>query len=966
MRRETISLLLVMTLILLSCNQLINIANSTEQQSLNDEKIPTGDIIHGQIAIDGDADFSSQAASESWSGSGELGNPYRIENYYIDVTSGIGIEIENTQVYFVIQNCTIFGSAPNYGAIRLDNVDNGTIIDNEIHDVQTGIYLVYSDSNIIENNEISSCTNGIYMGSSDSVTVHNNTCSNNSDYDILVTNFSKETTITNNTCASTGLRNIDLTDAANATISHNRMYGKGFEIDGRNNYELVFVEFIDNSVNGTPVLFLQDQVGGEYSGNYAQIILIRCENVHLRDMLFNGTQFGISILHCNDTIVKNVTSIRCYYGIEIVSGHRVTVSDCNASYNRYMGLLLDWGQPETDTNDHLITNSTFSYNGYRAMLIGGAGGTTIFNNTCHNNHESGQSNDQIFVMNTKDITITNNTCWATNAGSANIYCAADNSVIANNTCINSNGHGIELDGADGAVVIDNYCSDVSYGILVGGTDFAYVADNFCNGNSVGISIGGTSSNNIISSNNCSDGGWAGIAFSGKSNNLVWMNECKNNTGAGITLSYLNQINTIANNTCSNNTDEGIYFDHSEWAIITNNTCNYNSIGISLNDQSYNNSIYWNLFLDNTQNGLDNGDDNHITNNYWSDYAGVDTTPVDGIGDTPYPIAGGASNEDPYPWMNVNFIPILSSWVTIPTTQYVEYPNGFSLDLDTTAPEPLVMWINDTIHFSIDSNWVITNITSLDIGVYGLRVTGRNMYGHHLVAEFNIIVQDTTAPVWVSVPDDIEKADMTELWSFDLAATDISGVTHYWISDYDNFTIDDGYIINQWELLSRGNYSLEVRAYDPYDNYVSKEFILSLVDMDPPIINHPDDINTNTAEGFIISWYPTDATPWKYEIFRDGALYETDTWVQYDEITVNTLEDTVGSYNYTVIVYDLDGNTVTDTVIVTVTPGPPTSTTEPTDTEPTLPPPIDMTLILVYGTVAVVVIVIVIIALKKRR
>ena len=321
-------------------------------------------------------------------------------------------------------------------------------------------------------------------------------------------------------------------------------------------------------------------------------------------------------------------------------------------------------------------------------------------------------------------------------------------------------------------------------------------------------------------------------------------------------------------------------------------------------------------------------------------------------------------------MNANFIPLLSSWVTTPVDQYVEYNNGFYLDLDTTAPEPMVMWINDTVQFSIDSSWVITNITPIDIGIYGLRVTGRNMYGHHLVAEFDVIVQDTTAPEWVSVPTDIMVIDMTESFSFDLEATDLSGIHHYWITSNANLTVDGDGLIGEDELvsdLSRGNYSVEVRAYDPYDNYASKVFTLSLVDMDSPTIDEPDDVHTTTDEGFVINWYPIDVHPWKYEIYRDDVLFDSGAWtVSSQNINVNLLEDTPGYYNFTIVVYDLDSNIATDTVMVRVVPGEPTTTTEPTDTT-IPPPPTDDILILIisYGAVGVIVILVVVV-LKKRR
>jgi hypothetical protein len=50
------------------------------------------------------------------------------------------------------------------------------------------------------------------------------------------------------------------------------------------------------------------------------------------------------------------------------------------------------------------------------------------------------------------------------------------------------------------------------------------------------------------------------------------------------------------------------------------------------------------------------------------------------------------------------------------------------------------WVNDTTHFTVDNQGVLTNNTSLEIGTYGLRVSVNDTNGYTLSGSFNVIVQ----------------------------------------------------------------------------------------------------------------------------------------------------------------------------------------------------------------------------------
>ncbi|MGA1819730.1 MAG: NosD domain-containing protein [Thermoplasmatota archaeon] len=91
---------------------------------------------HDAIEIDGNAEFAATAASENWTGSGTQADPYIIKDLKVDAKFGQnGIRIDNTDVFFIINNCTVTNvtrtvySTDNgvVGAIFLNNCSNSVI-----------------------------------------------------------------------------------------------------------------------------------------------------------------------------------------------------------------------------------------------------------------------------------------------------------------------------------------------------------------------------------------------------------------------------------------------------------------------------------------------------------------------------------------------------------------------------------------------------------------------------------------------------------------------------------------------------------------------------------------------------------------------------------------------------------------------------------------------------------------------
>jgi peptide/nickel transport system substrate-binding protein len=100
--------------------------------------------------------------------------------------------------------------------------------------------------------------------------------------------------------------------------------------------------------------------------------------------------------------------------------------------------------------------------------------------------------------------------------------------------------------------------------------------------------------------------------------------------------------------------------------------------------------------------------------------------------------------------------------------------------------------------------------------------------------FYSIATDVFPPVWQPYPTD-QIIELGEHLSYYVSATDSSGIDHYWVSDTENFAVDSNGLITTYNLLEVGVYFLEIRAYDPYDNYCSAIIQIIVQDTNAPEI-----------------------------------------------------------------------------------------------------------------------------------
>ncbi|MEW5759333.1 MAG: right-handed parallel beta-helix repeat-containing protein [Candidatus Thermoplasmatota archaeon] len=177
---------------------------------------------HAPIYIDGNANFASKALAEGWRGDGSIGKPYIIENYDINASTAHGIDIRNTNVYFIIRNCKIQGGKTNWDGIHFYNVANVEIQNVSSYDNRIGIRL----DTVVNGNfqHVSSYNNsmGFYLSSSSSNKITSSQIYKNSDA-IYIRYYSSNNKITSSQIYN-NYNGISLGYSSNNEIHYNNIY----------------------------------------------------------------------------------------------------------------------------------------------------------------------------------------------------------------------------------------------------------------------------------------------------------------------------------------------------------------------------------------------------------------------------------------------------------------------------------------------------------------------------------------------------------------------------------------------------------------------------------------------------------------------------------------------------------------------------------------------------------------------
>ncbi|MFW9940078.1 MAG: nitrous oxide reductase family maturation protein NosD [Candidatus Thorarchaeota archaeon] len=301
------------------------ITGNTQEIPFDKENLKIS-TISGKIRIINNSGWVDFRNAGNCTGNGTYSDPYIIEGLVIDGgCSGNSISIENSNVYFKIENCTIYNT--EWGSdigISLLNVNNSQLIGNNCSYCGVGIGLGdgldYSGggyNNTITGNILNNNRGGMYLFDG-----YNNTISNN--------------TANNNTWSGIYLVGSHYTTVSGNNMNENNMCGLNIG-GGYNNLIVSGNTMNDNNMHG---LWMDECFNNTISGN----------------VMNNNNWSGIILIDSNSNIISgNTATNNNECGIFLYNSSYNIGSGNIATYNQW-GIVLYFSNYNTISGNRLIGN----------------------------------------------------------------------------------------------------------------------------------------------------------------------------------------------------------------------------------------------------------------------------------------------------------------------------------------------------------------------------------------------------------------------------------------------------------------------------------------------------------------------------------------------------------------------------------------------------------------------------------
>jgi len=492
-----------------------------------------------------------------------------------------------------------------------------------------------------------------------------------------------DTKISDNLLLSSSSDGIFIYACRRLTVLNNTMMGNGIGLNGEKLEEWNSHTIgTSNTVNGKPVYYWKDVVGGTVPNGAGEVILANASGVTvdgqylinggsgiligfssgnnvsnnqlisntgtamyiyqsgrntIANNIVSGCYWGVYFDHSSGNVIVNNTVSGSYFGIYLYYSHDSDISRNDVRFNSLQTQIA--GITLYRSNRNILDRNTVLSNYYNGIHLDLSIRNRITNNSVLSNQHVG-----IDVRDYSDFTlIMNNSAFPAGVSifqSSNVTASdnradgidaqnSDDDVISNNTAnVTANGWRNTVAGNVGRISMGGF-----YGLVSNNTGSIYASG----------------SRHEIRNNNVSNC-YSGIDLSWSADNITITGNIGVNNLEGIRAWMVPDL-LIANNTFISSNYTGILLNATENSRVVNNTITdsgtgiivrwlstnvtvagnllqYNRKGLSLEVYSYGNRVYHNDFLYNTLQAADNDtnfwDDGYPSGgNFWSDYAGVD-------------------------------------------------------------------------------------------------------------------------------------------------------------------------------------------------------------------------------------------------------------------------------------------------------------------------------------------------------
>ena len=263
-----------------------------------------------------------------------------------------------------------------------------------------GIRLEASDYNIFSNNYISNNGNGIDIKESDS-------------------NYFLSNIITNN------FYGMKLSSSNNTTILSNSFLNDDLYV-----YDSYQNTIFNNTVDGKPLLYLEDKSDIIIDYITGQIIIVNCVNISIQNQELSNIVHSIELWGSKSCIISGNNIMNNHFGIVLIYSSNNNIISNNISNNSYGIILESSGENNTVIKNNIINN------GYAVSIIDVSYATFISENKFSNNGYG------VHVYKSSDTFITNNTFSSDFFGIYLLF-KSNNNTISSNIFLNC-GNGIWL------------------------------------------------------------------------------------------------------------------------------------------------------------------------------------------------------------------------------------------------------------------------------------------------------------------------------------------------------------------------------------------------------------------------------------------------------------------------------------------------------------------------------------------